>query len=108
MPAHDMRAIPWMQELGCPVIFDATHSVQMPGGLGTRTGGDRRMIPYLARAAVAAGCDGVFFETHPRPDEALSDGPNTLPLADVPDFLRALLAIRSALGQVAAPTENPR
>lgn len=97
MLVNDMRAIPWMQELGCPVIFDATHSVQMPGGLGTRTGGDRRMIPYLARAAVAAGCDGVFLETHPRPDEALSDGPNALPLADVGEFVRVLLAIRAAL-----------
>jgi 2-dehydro-3-deoxyphosphooctonate aldolase (KDO 8-P synthase) len=98
MLVNDMRAIPWMQELGCPVIFDATHSVQMPGGLGTRTGGDRRMIPYLARAAVAAGCDGVFLETHPRPDEALSDGPNTLALADVPEFVRVLQSLRAALG----------
>src|SRR5207247_6192665 len=63
----DMRSIPWMQDLGCPVIFDATHSVQMPGGKGDRSGGDRRMVPYLARAAVACGCDGVFLETHPRP-----------------------------------------
>jgi 2-dehydro-3-deoxyphosphooctonate aldolase (KDO 8-P synthase) len=94
---NDMRAIPLMQDLGCPVIFDATHSVQMPGALGTSTGGDRRMIPYLSRAAVAAGCDGVFLETHPRPDEALSDGPNTLPLAAFPEFVRVLLALRSAL-----------
>jgi 2-dehydro-3-deoxyphosphooctonate aldolase (KDO 8-P synthase) len=101
MLVNDMRAIPWMQDLGCPVIFDATHSVQMPGGLGTRTGGDRRMIPFLARAAVATGCDGVFLETHPRPDEALSDGPNTLALADVPEFLRVLLALRAALDSVA-------
>src|SRR5205085_3436499 len=71
---NDMRAIPWMQDLGRPVIFDATHSVQKPGGLGDRTGGERRMVPYLARAAVAAGCDGLFLETHPRPDEAPSDG----------------------------------
>jgi len=104
---NDMRAIPLMQELGCPVIFDATHSVQTPGTLGTSTGGDRRMIPYLARAAVAAGCDGVFLETHPRPDEALSDGPNTLPLADFPAFVRVLLALRSALDRASA-TENPR
>jgi 2-dehydro-3-deoxyphosphooctonate aldolase (KDO 8-P synthase) len=104
---NDMRAIPWMQELGCPVIFDATHSVQMPGGLGTRTGGDRRMIPFLARAAVAAGCDGVFLETHPQPDEALSDGPNTLALADFPEFVRVLLALRTAL-ESAASTENAR
>src|SRR5436190_23270330 len=70
----DMRAIPWMQDLGCPVILDATHSVQMPGGKGDRSGGDRRMVPYLARAGVACGCDGVFLEPHPRPDEALRDG----------------------------------
>ncbi len=94
---NDMRAIPWMQELGCPVIFDATHSVQMPGALGTRTGGDRRMIPFLARAAVAAGCDGIFLETHPRPDEALSDGPNMLALADFPEFVRVLLSLQAAL-----------
>jgi 2-dehydro-3-deoxyphosphooctonate aldolase (KDO 8-P synthase) len=104
---NDMRAIPLMQELGCPVIFDATHSVQMPGALGTSTGGDRRMIPYLARAAVAAGCDGIFIETHPRPDEALSDGPNMLALADFPAFVRVLLALRSALDR-AVSTENPR
>ncbi len=97
MLVNDMRAIPWMQDLGCPVIFDATHSVQMPGSLGEATGGDRRMIPYLARAAVACGCDGIFLETHPRPEEALSDGPNMLPLSDVPEFLRACLAIRAAL-----------
>jgi 2-dehydro-3-deoxyphosphooctonate aldolase (KDO 8-P synthase) len=103
---NDMRAIPMMQELGCPVIFDATHSVQMPGALGTSTGGDRRMIPYLARAAVAAGCDGIFLETHPRPDEALSDGPNMLALDDVPAFVRVLLSLRSALDR--ALSENPR
>src|SRR6266699_2532432 len=93
--------------MGCSVIFDATHSVQMPGGLGPRTGGDRRMIPYLARAAVAAGCDGVFLETHPRPDEALSDGPNTLALADFPTFVRTLLALRAALDR-ASHTETAR
>jgi 2-dehydro-3-deoxyphosphooctonate aldolase (KDO 8-P synthase) len=93
----DMRAIPWMQDLGCPVIFDATHSVQMPGGLGDRSGGDRRMVPYLARAAVAAGCDGVFLETHPRPDEALSDGPNMIALDDLPALVECCLRIRAAL-----------
>ena len=98
---NDLRAIPWMQELGCPVIFDATHSVQMPGSLGDRTGGDRRMIPYLARAAVAAGCDGIFLETHPRPDEALSDGPNMIPLAELPRLVECCLRIRSALGEPA-------
>jgi 2-dehydro-3-deoxyphosphooctonate aldolase (KDO 8-P synthase) len=94
---NDMRAIPWMQELGCPVIFDATHSVQKPGGLGDRTGGERRMIPYLARAAVACGCDGVFLETHPRPDEALSDGPNMVPLAELPQLVACCLRLRQAL-----------
>jgi len=93
----DMRSIPLMQELGCPVIFDATHSVQMPGAGGDRSGGDRRMIPYLARAAVACGCDGVFLETHPRPDEALSDGPNMIPLENLPALLECCLRIRQAL-----------
>jgi 2-dehydro-3-deoxyphosphooctonate aldolase (KDO 8-P synthase) len=106
MLVNDFRAIPWMQDLGRPVIFDATHSVQMPGGLGTRTGGDRRMVPFLARAAVAAGCDGIFLETHPRPDEALSDGPNALALADFPTFIRVCLALRDALDRTLTPTEN--
>jgi 2-dehydro-3-deoxyphosphooctonate aldolase (KDO 8-P synthase) len=95
---NDMRAIPWMQDLGRPVIFDATHSVQKPGGAGDRSGGERRMVPYLARAAVAAGCDGLFLETHPRPDEALSDGPNMLALDDLPELIEACLRIRQALG----------
>jgi 2-dehydro-3-deoxyphosphooctonate aldolase (KDO 8-P synthase) len=94
---NDLRAIPWMQGLGCPVIFDATHSVQMPAGLGDRTGGDRRMVPYLARAAVACGCDGVFVETHPRPDEALSDGPNMIALDDLPALVECCLRLRQAL-----------
>jgi 2-dehydro-3-deoxyphosphooctonate aldolase (KDO 8-P synthase) len=94
---NDMRAIPWMQDLGCPVIFDATHSVQMPGGKGDRSGGDRRMVPYLARAAVAAGCDGLFLETHPRPDEALSDGPNMVALDDLPKLVECCLRLRKAL-----------
>jgi 2-dehydro-3-deoxyphosphooctonate aldolase (KDO 8-P synthase) len=94
---NDMRAIPWMQDLGCPVIFDATHSVQMPGGMGDRSGGDRRMVPYLARAAVAAGCDGLFLETHPRPDEALSDGPNMIALADLAALIERCLHLRAAL-----------
>ena len=97
MLVNDMRAIPWMQETGAPAIFDATHSVQKPGALGDRTGGIREMIPYLARAAVAAGCDGVFLETHPRPDEAKSDGPNAIPLDELPDLIRVCLRIRSAL-----------
>jgi 2-dehydro-3-deoxyphosphooctonate aldolase (KDO 8-P synthase) len=95
---NDMRAIPWMQDLGRPVIFDATHSVQMPGGAGDRSGGERRMVPYLARAAVAAGCDGLFLETHPRPDEALSDGPNMVALEQLPALVETCLRLRRALG----------
>jgi 2-dehydro-3-deoxyphosphooctonate aldolase (KDO 8-P synthase) len=99
----DMRSIPWMQDLGCPVIFDATHSVQMPGAAGDRSGGDRRMVPYLARAAVAAGCDGVFLETHPRPDEAKSDGPNMIALDDLPALVECCLRLRQALDRPRAP-----
>jgi 2-dehydro-3-deoxyphosphooctonate aldolase (KDO 8-P synthase) len=93
----DMRSIPWMQDLGCPVIFDATHSVQMPGAQGDRSGGDRRMVPFLARAAAACGCDGIFLETHPRPDEALSDGPNMIALDDLPKLITCCLSIRRAV-----------
>src|SRR5260370_12029748 len=95
---NDMRSIPWMQELGCPVIFYATHSVQMPGAMGDRSGGERRMVPYLARAAVACGCDGVFLETHPNPDQALSDGPNLIPLDELGNLLESCLRIRQAIG----------
>lgn len=94
---NDMRSIPWMQEIGVPVIFDATHSVQKPGALGDRTGGDRPMVPVLARAAVAAGCDGVFLETHPQPDDAKSDGPNMVPLAELPNLIATCLRLRQAL-----------
>lgn len=94
---NDMRAIPWMQDLGRPVIFDATHSVQTPGSQGDRTGGDRRMVPYLAKAAVGAGCDGVFVETHPNPDSAPSDGPNMIPLDDFPALVSQCNRIREAL-----------
>jgi 2-dehydro-3-deoxyphosphooctonate aldolase (KDO 8-P synthase) len=100
----DMRSIPWMQDLGRPVIFDATHSVQMPGGKGDRSGGDRRMVSYLARAAVAGGCDGLFMETHPRPDEALSDGPNMIALNNLPALLRSCLRLRDALSE---PSTSP-
>jgi 2-dehydro-3-deoxyphosphooctonate aldolase (KDO 8-P synthase) len=93
----DMRSIPWMQDLGYPVIFDATHSVQSPGGAGDKSGGDRRMVSYLARAATAAGCDGLFLETHPRPDEALSDGPNMVALNDLPTLIACCLRLRRAL-----------
>ena len=84
----DMRSLAIMRETGCPVVFDATHSVQLPGGLGDRSGGERRHVPLLARAAVAAGVSGVFMETHPDPDTALSDGPNAWPL----DKTEALMA----------------
>lgn len=94
---NDMRAIPVMQSLGTPVVFDATHSVQLPGG--EKTGGQREMVPFLARAAVACGCDAVFFETHPDPDRALSDGPNMIPLAELPVILRQLLRVREALAE---------
>ena len=94
---NDMRSIPWMQQTGSPVIFDATHSVQTPGALGDRTGGDRTMVPALARAAVAAGCDGLFLETHPDPDRAPSDGPNMIPLAELPALLRSCIRVRAAL-----------
>lgn len=103
---NDMRAIPWMQDLGRPVIFDATHSVQTPGSQGDRTGGDRRMVPYLARAAVAAGCDGVFVETHPNPDSAPSDGPNMIPLNELPELISQCNRIRDALKN--EPGEYPR
>jgi 2-dehydro-3-deoxyphosphooctonate aldolase (KDO 8-P synthase) len=93
----DMRAIPWMQEIGCPVIFDATHSVQRPGGAGETTGGDGKLAPVLARSAVAAGCDGVFLETHENPAAALSDGPNQVPLEDLPRLIRQLKAIRDVV-----------
>ncbi|MDX2079711.1 MAG: 3-deoxy-8-phosphooctulonate synthase [Terrimicrobiaceae bacterium] len=86
----DMRSIPWMQELGYRVIFDATHSVQRPGGAGETTGGDGALAPILARAAVAAGCDGIFLETHENPARALSDGPNQIPLRTLPRVLRQL------------------
>lgn len=98
----DMRSIPWMQQLGKPVIFDATHSVQKPAGAGDRSSGDRDMVPYLARAAVACGCDGVFMETHPRPDEALSDGPNMIALDDFPALVQCCKNIRALIGEATA------
>ena len=89
----DMRSLYWMRELGYRAIFDATHSVQRPGGLGATTGGDGELAPVLARAAVAAGCDGVFIETHINPAEAFSDGPNQVPLADLSALLKQLMAL---------------
>ena len=93
----DMRSLPIMRAFGYPVIFDATHSVQAPGGAGDRSGGDARFAPVLARAAVAAGCDGVFVETHPDPSSALSDGPNMIRLRDMRGILENLCAIQEAL-----------
>ncbi|OGR18405.1 MAG: 3-deoxy-8-phosphooctulonate synthase, partial [Deltaproteobacteria bacterium RIFOXYB2_FULL_66_7] len=90
----DFRGLPAIRDAICPVIFDATHSVQLPGGAGDVSSGERKFVAPLARAAVAAGVDGVFLEIHPDPDRALSDGPNSLPLAGVEPLLRTLLAIR--------------
>ena len=87
----DMRALPILRDMGAPVVFDATHSVQQPGGQGTSSGGQREFVPVLARAAVAIGVAGVFIETHPDPDNAPSDGPNMLPLKDMESLLRELV-----------------
>ena len=93
----DMRSIPLMQDLGAPVVFDATHAVQMPGAGGDRSSGDRRMVPYLAKAAVAAGCDGLFLETHPDPENALSDGPNMIALSNLSKLIETCMRIRKAI-----------
>lgn len=89
----DMRALAVMRETGCPVVFDATHSVQLPGGQGDRSGGQREFVPVLARAAVAAGVAGIFMETHPDPAQALSDGPNAWPLDHMADLLETLVGL---------------
>jgi 2-dehydro-3-deoxyphosphooctonate aldolase (KDO 8-P synthase) len=86
----DMRSLAVMRNTGCPVVFDATHSVQLPGGQGTVSGGQREFVPVLARAAVAAGISGLFMETHPDPSKALSDGPNAFPLGHLKELLLAL------------------
>ena len=93
----DMRSLYWMREAGYRVIFDATHSVQKPGGAGETTSGDGELAPVLARAAVATGCDGIFMEVHENPSRALSDGPNQVPLKDLPKHLRMLKAIHAAV-----------
>lgn len=98
---NDMRALIQMRELGVPVVFDATHSVQEPGGLGSATGGNRAMVEPLARAATAIGIDGLFFETHPDPDHAPSDGPNMLRLEDFPGVLKRILQIRQTVESLA-------
>jgi 2-dehydro-3-deoxyphosphooctonate aldolase (KDO 8-P synthase) len=89
----DMRSLPIMASMGAPVVFDATHSVQQPGGQGGSTGGDRAMVPVLARAAIAVGVAGVFMETHQDPDNAPSDGPNMVRLEDMPKLLEKLIAL---------------
>ena len=93
----DMRSFQIMHSFGCPVIFDGTHSVQLPGGAGAASGGQREFIPLLTRAAMAAGIDGLFLEVHPDPDKALCDGPNSLPLTELEPLMQDLLRVRSAL-----------
>ena len=99
----DMRSIPILLRYGCPVIFDATHSVQLPGGGGDKSSGQREFAPVLARCALAAGANGLFIETHPRPEQALSDGPNMIPLAELPRLLPGLLKVFYAIRQHASP-----
>lgn len=94
----DMRGLPVLRAFGCPVIFDATHSVQLPGGAGTASSGQREFVAPLARAAVAVGVDGVFLEVHPEPDRAPSDGSNMIPLDALPPLLESLLRVREAVG----------
>ena len=93
----DMRSIPIMKKFGCPVIFDATHSVQLPGGGGDKSSGQREFAPVLARCAVVAGADGLFIETHPQPEKALSDGPNMIPLGEMARVLAELVKLKAAL-----------
>lgn len=93
----DFRSLPQMRELGYPVVFDATHSVQMPGGQGNQSGGQRQFVPYLARAAAAIGIDALFMEVHENPDAALSDGPNMVPLAQLESLLKQILSVRNGL-----------
>jgi 2-dehydro-3-deoxyphosphooctonate aldolase (KDO 8-P synthase) len=92
----DMRSLAIMRATGCPVVFDATHSVQLPGGRGSSSGGQREFIPVLARAAVATGISGLFMETHPEPEKALSDGPNAWPLALMEELLETLVSLDQA------------
>ncbi|MEO5765961.1 MAG: 3-deoxy-8-phosphooctulonate synthase [Casimicrobiaceae bacterium] len=101
----DMRALAIMRDTRCPVVFDATHSVQLPGGMGTSSGGQREFVPVLARAAVAAGVAGLFMETHPDPDKALSDGPNAWPLSRMRGLLETLKELDVAVKRVAFPED---
>jgi 2-dehydro-3-deoxyphosphooctonate aldolase (KDO 8-P synthase) len=102
----DMRSLAVMRNTGCPVVFDATHSVQLPGGQGTVSGGQREFVPVLARAAVAAGISGLFMETHPDPAKALSDGPNAFPLGHLPEMLQTLKALDTLVKQQGFIEEN--
>jgi 2-dehydro-3-deoxyphosphooctonate aldolase (KDO 8-P synthase) len=102
----DMRSLAVMRNTGCPVVFDATHSVQLPGGQGTASGGQREFVPVLARAAVAAGISGLFMETHPDPAKALSDGPNAFPLGHLQELLRTLKALDALVKQQGFIEEN--
>ncbi|MGH8753197.1 MAG: 3-deoxy-8-phosphooctulonate synthase, partial [Burkholderiales bacterium] len=95
----DMRSLMVMRETGCPVVFDATHSVQLPGGLGIKSGGQSEFVPLLARAAVASGISGIFMETHPDPEKALSDGPNAWPLKRMRELLHTLKALDELVKQ---------
>jgi 2-dehydro-3-deoxyphosphooctonate aldolase (KDO 8-P synthase) len=99
----DMRSLAIMRATGCPVVFDATHSVQLPGGMGTSSGGQREFVPVLARAAIAAGVAGVFMETHPEPEKALSDGPNAWPLPLMKALLETLQALDRAVKRAGFP-----
>ncbi len=102
----DMRSLAVMRNTGCPVVFDATHSVQLPGGQGTASGGQREFVPVLARAAVAVGISGLFMETHPNPAKALSDGPNAFPLGHLKDLLKTLMVLDVAVKQQGLIEEN--
>ena len=102
----DMRSLAIMRDCECPVVFDATHSVQQPGGLGKSSGGNRAFVPIMARAATAAGVAGLFMETHPNPDEALSDGPNSWPMAKMEALLITLQQIDRVVKQEALDKER--
>lgn len=104
----DMRGLAIMRDTGCPVVYDATHSVQQPGGQGKRSGGQREFVPVLARAAVASGIAGIFMETHPNPDKALSDGPNAWPLDKMEALLQVLMALDKAVKKAGFPEEELR
>src|SRR5262249_33724761 len=103
----DLRAIPILARIGAPVIFDATHSVQQPGGRGTSSGGEREFVPVLARAAVAVGVAGVFIETHQDPDRAPSDGPNMVPIEEMEHLLRRLIAFDRLAKNYSSPPSLP-